>query len=319
MDLVRGVCILLVIFFHTSTTMQKYGLPFPDYIAVFNQFMDPFRIPLLMFLSGMLLERSLAKPNREFLTGKFNLIFWPFLVWSQFIYAADGRFTLEYILKTPITAPTVLWYLWFLFAYYLIGLFLTRRRIPLVPVMVICLVLSELLPAYLRMDRFAALLFFFLLGHYVTANRFSMNGRGAVGLIGLGFATAGGLISVQHGAIKYDPWFVWVPMGLIAFLLWAAPFYQRGAVTRVFEWIGRNSIVFYAAHFPLLLVCTGLAAAHTEVTGAGLYVGLFLVVLVLCAGLQQARQHRPSVAALFDFSVARRLLSGHSGKPTRAL
>jgi peptidoglycan/LPS O-acetylase OafA/YrhL len=169
------------------------------------------------------------------------------------------------------------------------------------------------------MDRFAALLFFFLLGHYVTATRFSMNGRGVVGLIGLGIAIAGGLISVLHGAIKYDPWFVWVPMGLIAFLLWAAPFYQRGAVTRMFEWIGRNSIVFYAAHFPILLVCTGLAAAYTEVTGAGLYVWLFLVVLALCAGLQKARQHRLPVAALFDFGVARQLVSGRSGKPSRAL
>ena len=180
MDFARSVCILLVIFLHTTTVMQKYGVPFPDYIAVFNNFLDPFRMPLLMFLSGMLLEKSLAKPNREFLAGKFNLIFWPFLIWSQAIYAADGRLTLEYILKTPITAPSVLWYLWFLCASYLIGLVLARRRIPLVPVMLACLVLSELLPAYLRMNRFAALLMFFLLGYYVVTKRFSMQRHGAL-------------------------------------------------------------------------------------------------------------------------------------------
>ena len=314
MDFARSVCILLVIFLHTTTAMQKYGVPFPDYIAVFNQFMDPFRIPLLMFLSGMLLERSLAKPNREYLVGKFNLIFWPFLIWSQAIYAADGRLTLEYILKTPITAPSVLWYLWFLCAYYLIGLVLARRRVPLVPVMIVCLVLSGLLPDYMRMDRFAALLMFFLLGHYVVTKRFSMQGRGALALVGLGLAIVGGLISVLYGTIKYDPLFVWVPMGLIAFLLWAAPHYERSAVTGAFEWIGRNSIVFYAAHFPLLLVGTRLGETYTEAAGAVFCAVLFLVALILCAFLQILRRRWAPATALFDFAVAWRLVRGLTGK-----
>ncbi|KMK63844.1 acyltransferase family protein [Puniceibacterium sp. IMCC21224] len=307
MDLVRGVCILLVILVHAEGVVKGQGLYIPAAINVFNEFLDPFRMPLLMFLSGMMLEKSLSKNNRDYVLGKFHLIFWPFLIWSMIVYAAEGRLTLEYILKTPISAPSLLWYLWFLCAYYLIALLLERCRVPLIPVMFICLIASGFLPSLLRMDRFAALLIFFLLGHYIVRNKVSLQNHAYLALLGLGAALTGGLMSVLYGPIKYNPLFIWAPVGLILFVLWAAPLYRSTQSGQGIEWIGRNSIVFYVGHFPLLLLVAGIMRETTALDGVSFYAILLVATLAINACLQLLRSRYDIVAALFDF---RKLPSG---------
>lgn len=289
MDFARGICILLVIFLHADPAMSRQGLAVPEAFDLVNRFLDPFRIPFLMLLSGMLLHKSLSKPDRDYVLGKFHLIFWPFLVWSMAVYAAEGRLTWEFVLKTPVTAPSVLWYLWFLCAYYLVALVLVRLRIPLVPVVLVCLVASEVLPSVLRMDRFAALLVFFLLGHLIARGGFSMAGRGRLATLGLVAAVTGGLLSVFYGKIKYDPLFIWAPVGLVGFVLWLAPAYRSSRATAAIEWIGRNSIVFYAAHFPLLIVTSGLLVQAGGRAPAAHYLAIFGIAVVACACLQAVR------------------------------
>ena len=309
MDLVRGICILLVIFQHTQyVTGTVADLPFSSGFIVFNQFMDPFRIPLLMFLSGMLLHKSLGKSSSDYVWGKFYLIFWPFLVWSVVIYAAESRLTLEYILKTPFSAPSVLWYLWFLCAYYLIALVLIRRAVPLLPVIVVCVVASAFLPPLLRMDRFASLLAFFMLGHYVANRALSERIVAPIAIVGLGAAIAGGIISASGQPIKYNPLFVWVPLGLIVFVLWASAFYKPTMIAAPFEWIGRNSIVFYAVHFPTLVFTSRLVATDARWNGTVFYLLVFAWALVVGAMLQQLRERLWVVEALFDFRPLLKLL-----------
>ena len=62
MDFARGLCILLVILMHATGTVEAAGLEPPAGLTLFNQALEPFRMPLLMFLSGMLLSKSLDKP-----------------------------------------------------------------------------------------------------------------------------------------------------------------------------------------------------------------------------------------------------------------
>ncbi|MBE9640462.1 acyltransferase family protein [Salipiger pacificus] len=278
-------------------------------------------MPLLMFLSGMLLHRGLAKSNKAFLLGKFAKIFWPFLLWSVIIYAAEGRMTLEFILKTPISAPSLLWYLWFLSAYYVMSLALDRWSIPILPVIVVAIAASSVLPDLLRMSRFAYLLSFFLLGHLVATRNLSMEGRVLFGLAGLTCALTGAIISILQGNVLYDPRFVWVPLGMIAFVLWAAPRCNGGALWRSIEWVGRNSIVFYVSHFPIQL----LVARHAQDLGiANVNSVLAAVLLVsLCGGalLQVVRTRYAIFAALFDLSKSRDILGAlsktHLGKSLR--
>lgn len=310
MDFVRGICILLVIFVHTTVATRDWaGLPFSKGFTVFNEFMDPFRMPLLMFLSGMLLHKSLGKSTGDYMWGKFHLIFWPFLIWSMATYAAESRFTLEYILKTPISAPSVLWYLWFLCAFYLIALFLISYSVPLLPVIAICVIGSAFLPSLLRMDRFAALLAFFLLGHYVSSRGLAARIWVPTALFGLVAAIVGGVIGVVGEHIKYDPLFIWVPLGLITFVLWGAAFYKTITISGPFEWIGRNSIVFYVTHFPALVVAARLVSPGAEWNGSVFYVLLFLWAVAVGTVLQLLRGRFSVFAALFDFRLVLKLLN----------
>lgn len=320
MDFVRGICILLVIFVHASgVTEDVGGLSFSPAFVTFNMFMDPFRIPLLMFLSGMLLHKSLGKTTGDYIRGKFHLIFWPFLLWSIVTYAAENRLTLEYILKTPISAPSVLWYLWFLCAFYILALFLVRARVPLIPVIVVCVLASGVLPSVLRIDRFAALFAFFLLGHVVTTRSLGPQVTTPLALVGFAAAVAGGIISVTMGSIKYDPLFVWVPLGLITFVLWAASFYRSYGLTAAFEWIGRNSIVFYAIHFPALMVSARLASRGEVVwNGNVFYILLFAWVVALGCVVQVLRSRSTAVAGLFDFRQVLKLVQGRFGARVQA-
>lgn len=316
MDFVRGICILLVIFLHASGVTQDVGLSFSPAFVTFNMFMDPFRIPLLMFLSGMLLHKSLSKATGDYIRGKLHLIFWPFLLWSMLTYAAENRLTLEYILKTPISAPSVLWYLWFLCAFYILSLFLVRARVPLIPVIVVCILASGVLPSVLRIDRFSALFAFFLLGHVVTSRSLSSKVPTLMALAGLVAAVTGGIISVTMGSIKYDPVFVWVPLGLIALILWGSAFYKSVSLTVPFEWIGRNSIVFYAIHFPALVVSARLASRSETVSNGNIfYVLLFAWVVALGIVVQMLRSRYTIVAGLFDFRQILKLGQGRFRPP----
>lgn len=304
MDFVRGVCILLVIFGHASyVTRNIANLTYSHGFVFINSFMDPFRIPLLMFLSGMLLQNSLAKNSRQYIWGKFCLIFWPFLFWSILTYAAENRLTLEYLIKTPFSAPSVLWYLWFLCAFYIVSLALDRYSIPLVPIVIVCIFSSGFLPSLLRMDRFAALLAFFLAGHIVSRQKITHSITLPVAIVGLGAGIVGGIISVHGYPIKYNPLFLWAPAGLITFTLWASSLFKSTIFSSPFEWIGRNAIVFYAAHFPVLVVSSNFAAQKAEWNGSVFCTILFLWAILLGTLLQFLRGQYVIFAALFDFQV----------------
>ena len=66
MDLLRGLAVLLVVVLHAAS----HGGAEVEGWTLVNRHLTPFRMPLLMFLSGMLLHRSLAKPLPVYLWGK---------------------------------------------------------------------------------------------------------------------------------------------------------------------------------------------------------------------------------------------------------
>lgn len=303
MDLVRGLCILVVVTMHASSALsERAGIASPPVIQAFNDALGPFRMTLLMFLSGMLLGRSLDKPTGVYIKGKLAQIYWPFLIWSMVVLYAVDLFTVEYILKTPISAPTLLWYLWFLCAYYLIALGMRRFSIPLVPVALIALAASTVLPDFLRMSRFAYLFFFFLSGHWYMQHRDRFVVGAPLAWAGLAAAGAGAWMSVQGVIVRYEAVYAWVPLGLILWTVWIGARYQGGsALARLIEWVGRNSLVFYVAHFPVQ------CAVVDALTGRGMtgfypvYITALLASLFVAIVLQWLRERSNLVAGLFDF------------------
>ena len=298
MDVVRGVCIILVLFLH-SYSVTKH-LPDTEMIKAVNWVFGPYRMPLLMFLSGALLHRSLGKDTQPYIQGKLATIFWPFMLWSLLVLAAEQRFTLEYILKLPISAPTVLWYLWFLFAYYMIALVLHRLKVNFILVAVVALISSLFLPDFLRMSRFAYLLFFFLLGAVVVqrdlriANRWVMAALAAVVLVG-------SVLSVLDFRMAYSAYYAWAPVSL-ALLLYSLPrnLYDFPGSTYL-EWVGRNSIVFYAVHFPVQVTFARVFEPVLAGNVLIFYLSIFAVAFAISSLLAVLRTTSEPVAALFDF------------------
>ena len=70
MDLLRGSAIFMLILYHASAIASLYGRDLPRWLVIFNEFFLPFRMPTLMFLSGMLLSGSLRKPLVQYYWGK---------------------------------------------------------------------------------------------------------------------------------------------------------------------------------------------------------------------------------------------------------
>ncbi|HSV40260.1 MAG TPA: acyltransferase family protein, partial [Nocardioidaceae bacterium] len=82
MDSLRGLAIVLVVVFHAD--LEVAGATGSQLGVVHDvcELLGPVRMPLLMFLSGMLLTRSLAKGPRTYVVGKLEQIAWPYVVWS---------------------------------------------------------------------------------------------------------------------------------------------------------------------------------------------------------------------------------------------
>lgn len=317
MDAVRGLCIFLVILVHASGVIDDMGLSYSRALETFNLFMEPFRIPLLMFLSGMLLHKGLQKPANAYFFGKFALIFWPFLVWSMVVYAAEGRLTLEYILKTAITAPSVLWFLWFIAAYYVLAYILLQKlKLPAWPIILACLVGAAVLPEIVRIPRFSYLFAFFLMGHVTMTSGVRLTGLkgAAAGLIGLGLAITGGLMAVQDLGGKYDPLYAWIPLGLVAFIFWASQAYSGAKALQPIEYVGRNSLVFYVVHFPVILVVANLMGALEVENGNLVYAVMVAAVLGLSVLLHTLREAHVGVRALFDYRAVQSF--ARSGRPS---
>lgn len=319
MDLARGLCILLVIVLHASSALGEFAaIPSPPAIEAFNAAMGPFRMTLLMFLSGMLLGKSLERPAGTYISGKFAQIYWPFLIWSMVVLLAEGRFTLEYVLKTPISAPSLLWYLWFLFAYYLMVLGMKRFALPILPVVVASLVASHFLPDFLRASRFAYLFVFFLLGHYCTQNRITFARNPALAWGGLALAVLGAWLSIEGVKIRYESLHAWAPLGLIAWVLWLSQFHLGGPVSARIEWVGRNSIVFYVVHFPVQCVVTRLLTSGGYAQFWPLYLAAMATSLAVAILIQLLRQRFDLVAGLFDFRKLRQAFSPSRPRTTAA-
>ena len=303
MDQVRGLAILLVVAFHGRTVLRRFSPDVPDWLYEFTAFFAPFRMPLLMFLSGMLLSRSLSKPTRTYFLGKARGIAWPYLVWSCLFLLVAGQASPESLVAVLWSPPSYLWYLPYLLAYYGVAWALHRLRLPLPVAAAVGLGTSVLIDALLihAGQRFPFLFVFFVAGHAYTQHGCPLPRRsrtvwayaaGAVVLVG-------GLASVAGTDLKYEPQHLIVPAAGVALCLLLAPQSQAGATARVLGYIGRESLVFFVSHFVTLwAVHSSLAAVGPDAVLA--YVLGVCLALAVGLALAEGRRWRP-VDALFVF------------------
>lgn len=124
MDVLRGGSVLLVVLFH-GVLFGKYTTP--NSVLWFSDAAGPYRMPALMFASGILLPRSLLKPTGVFVLGKLRTLAWPWLVWSAVMLPLVGWG----LAGTPMwwVNGTHTWFLSVLFTLYLLAL--VTRWVPM--------------------------------------------------------------------------------------------------------------------------------------------------------------------------------------------
>jgi len=82
-DYLRGIIIILVVYHHTFLGIGSSGISVPKTVIDVNMAAYSFRMPLFFIFSGIFTGVSLSsKSIRTILRSKFNLILYPYLIWS---------------------------------------------------------------------------------------------------------------------------------------------------------------------------------------------------------------------------------------------
>lgn len=305
MDGLRGVAIVLLVLAH-SIAYLRMSTPVPEWLSATSRAAQPFRVPLLMFLSGTLLQVSLSKPLVTYYYGKFRHVVWPYLLW----HAADLHFNFGYRL-TELRVWYGWTYLWFLFT---IGVFYAVaplfRRLPRVTPVIVGLALCVLLlvrpdldSSFLRLDRLTYYSIFFF-GGYALSTWFAghverIARRRIAVVVAVAVLAAVGTVAAYLD-VREQLWSIPIAgAGVLALAVIACRFADSGPCARIFEFVGRHSLVFYVMHVPLIL----LVIAALQRVGRQEPVSLALpVVVAAClavASALSALQHRFPVAWLF--------------------
>ena len=300
MDQLRGAAIVLVILYHAETVAARFAPDIPAGLVATLEFFAPFRMPVLMFLSGMLLSRSLAKPTKTFFAGKLRGIAWPYVIWSFIFLAVSAQLTAQNMLAVAVKPPTYLWYLWFLLAYYAFAWLMDRWNIPMW-IGAAAGFIGAFGPDTFRFSRFCFLFVFFVAGHLYAARgqRVLLDRKWIVPLT-LVALIGFGIMSVSGTDVQYNPVFILAPFAAIALCVSAMPEARLGRAGGALAYIGRDSIVFYVTHFTVIwAVAWGLQQAG--MTSHWIMYSI-AVVFAVSAGLALtwARHHSRLADGLFQ-------------------
>ncbi|WP_167399015.1 acyltransferase family protein [Arthrobacter pityocampae] len=307
LDSLRGVAILLVVLLHASEALRMAVGPTPG-IDQLNLFLEPFRMPVLMFLSGVLLPRSVAKRARTYFAGKVSLVAWPYLLWSLIILAATEGLSAGAVAQIVYFSPTYLWYLWFILVFYAAAYPL--RRVPAVAVAGAGLAASLVLPDGGRLQMMAFLAAFFFFGAWCVQHAGlveRMISRPWVPVLAGTAAVTVGALNVAGRDVLYRGEFVWGVVGALGVVCWLFPRLGANRATAALEFVGRHSIVFYVVHLGPIMGVLALADA-AGVAGTWLLPALLAVGVGAPLGLAwmySTRKHA-SVNLLFELPALKR-------------
>ena len=269
MDILRGAAIVLVICWHSAAILESLDYDVPDWLIRFNELFSSYRMPVLMFLSGTLLRQSLAKPLPDYVIGKARRILWPLVLWG----------ILNYLIHAPDTpiwfkvnwTTQYLWFLLYILVFYAFAPLV--RFLPVWLLIVIPFLMTHIPGISADERRFYFLAGFFFLGQFVSSHAAIFQR-----LLASRWAWTLAIVVVPFSVVfaVFGPWRYWGVLavfsvaGILLFIKIASlAVIERH--TRYLQFVGRNSIIFYCTHFPVILGFVFLCAA------VGLPVGVVIV------------------------------------------
>lgn len=300
MDAYRGIAVTLVMLGHAEFLAQHVGTKF--YVEPLHtvwQILQPYRMPLLFVLSGLLLHRSIKKPLKPYLVGKVRHIAWPYVVWSIILVLALNNWERVATAAYWYRGPTHLWFLRELFIIFVLALFM-RRVSPwiLTGLCVLGVTLLDPKSQMLGFTMFWAAYAFFGAGIQPALKRIQELGiwfpllcASSAVVITATTLAAGMPMNYTNPArftlpIPGNPISMLFPLPGILALFWLGPRIPR---LRLFEFIGRRSIVMYCAHTPLIYIAARAVAIQPM---ADAVAWLIIVVITTAVSLLLTWQYK---------------------------
>lgn len=288
MDMLRGLAVLLVALFHIQYPVGERVPGTPDELMRFGEAMQPFRMPLLFFLSGLLLPRSLAKPMKEYTAGKLRGLVWPFALWTaivvvcfEVLWTDDDPLWLFKDVPAMLMGWQHMWFLSVLIVCYAVApltRFLPSWALPIPMAVASTLIVPDGSWAEYGQKVLWYGAFFFV-GAAVSSYLHTWQGlHPALPAAMLAFTVVWGYVAAHDGELRTAMGFSTFLISLVGVLgvLWLAPRVPR---IRFLEWAGRGSIVVY------LVNLTAITVAFESIDALGI-TDAWAVVTILCiAGL----------------------------------
>ncbi|MFC7432399.1 MULTISPECIES: acyltransferase family protein [unclassified Agrococcus] len=259
-DALRGIAIVLLVVLHATEGLTfRFGTAGPAWLAPINELFMPFRMPTLMFLSGMLLGPSLAKPLGAYLLSKVRNLAWPYLIWSTVLLLTAGwTFFVVHYLPDPTSwiAVGYLWYLWYLLVFTLVAPFV--RWIPTWISAAVCLTIALVLPSSGGLEGYMHYGTLFLLGHLFAQHRSQVDRalrRPATIAVLATLGVVQGLLAVLVSTTLTRETYM-LPLTVAGIVASLVLLERAGSARwmRPLAWIGERSIVFYLVHWPVMVL-----------------------------------------------------------------
>ncbi|MGL5811637.1 MAG: acyltransferase family protein [Nocardioides sp.] len=306
-DGLRGIVILLLLLQHATTRPYwSAGLAPDSFLMEVCAVLKPLRMPALMILSGSLLGLSLRKDPATFYVDKIRTLAWPFVIWVAVVMAVLGRLEQLAYLPTWI-ASSYLWFIYYLFTYFCMAPILSRLPAWVVPTVAILATLFARAEGYGGLGRYLLFLGLFFAGHDTvrTGLQRSWRGTGCLWLSGGSaylstawiLATAPEVRAATDGADL--ALLAWAGIAWSVFAIGLAQRFMPDAPVPLIGWLGRNSIVLYCTHLPIMIIVTTTLAGQGAVDPRTLAV-VNLAVAVALGMLVIRYRERRAVGWLFE-------------------
>lgn len=289
MDCLRGISIVLVVIVHAMQISAMYTSGSIPAVNTFNNVFGPLRMPIMVFLSGLFVPRSIAKGAGKYFSGKIRGVAYPYFLWSGILIALFylASFTIGWKVAPGLIAKVFyapiehMWFLAYLFIYFVFA-FLLRRVNPLLLVAVFMAI--AYLPVHGTWEKFWYLASFFMLGvaaaTYPAAwERLTRSTLVSTVLVVLSLVT---LWSMTMRFI-YLPGVATRTVLVLAVLVGAAGVFMRiaHAVTlSPFRYIGRSSLIFYITHWPFMIFSVPILLRMKQLPVEQLFVFAILAGLI---------------------------------------
>lgn len=262
-DTAKGICIVLVVMLHSVAGVEK-AADQTGWMSAIVAFATPFRIPAFFLISGLFLNRVIARDWRLYLDRKLVFFAYFYCLWVTIQFAVKSPVfaqeigwggTLELYLMSFIQPFGALWFIYMLPIFFIVTKLLHDNAVPWLLVLVgaVALQVAPIHTGILLIDEFASRFVFFYAGYLFSRKVFLLaDWARARSTMSLGLLAAWVL---ANGGVVY---LGWSALPVVSLALGAA-----GAVAVVFASIlivswgrldvlrgfGENSIIIYLAFF----------------------------------------------------------------------